>query len=90
MGWKIMTFLETVEKNKENFLKEEGKRYNKKIILETKKLKEYWNSLSIEEKKEYENDDAWYPFLINFMEDKLGITFEDYEPILEDYKSLLL
>lgn len=90
MGWKIMTFLETVEKNKENFLKEEGKRYNKKIILETKKLKEYWNSLSIEEKKEYENDDAWYPFLINFMEDKLGITFEDYELTLEDYKSLLL
>ncbi len=85
-----MTFLETVEKNKENFLKEEGKRYNKKIILETKKLKEYWNSLSIEEKKEYENDDAWYPFLINFMEDKLGITFEDYELTLEDYKSLLL
>ena len=90
MDWKIMTFLETVEKNKENFLKEEGKRYNKKIILETKKLKEYWNSLSIEEKKEYENDDAWYPFLINFMEDKLGITFEDYELTLEDYKSLLL
>ena len=53
-------------------------------------MKEYWNSLSIEEKKEYENDDAWYPFLINFMEDKLGITFEDYELTLEDYKSLLL
>ena len=85
-----MSFLETVEKNKENFLKEEGKRYNKKIILETKKLKEYWDSLFIEEKKEYENDNAWYPFLINFMEDKLGITFEDYEPTLEDYKSLLL
>ena len=71
MGWKIMTFLETVEKNKENFLKEEKKRYNKKIVLETKCLKEYWDSLSIEEKKEYENDNAWYPFLINFMEDKL-------------------
>lgn len=84
-----MSFLETVEKNKENFLKEEGKRYNKKIILETKKLKEYWDSLYIEEKKEYENDNAWYPFLINFMEDKLEITFEDYEPTLEDYKSLL-
>lgn len=90
MGWKIMAFLETVEKNKENFLKEEKKRYNKKIVLETKCLKEYWDSLSIEEKKEYENDNAWYPFLINFMEDKLGITFEDYEPTLEDYKSLLL
>ena len=90
MGWKIMTFLEMVEKNKENFLKEEKKRYNKKIVLETKCLKEYWNSLSTEEKKEYENDNAWYPFLINFMEDKLGITFEDYEPTLEDYKSLLL
>lgn len=85
-----MSFLETVEKNKENFFKEEKKRYNKKITLETKKLEEYWNSLSIEEKKEYENDNAWYPFLINFMEDKLGITFEDYEPTLEDYKSLLL
>lgn len=85
-----MSFLETVEKNKENFLKEEEKRYNKKIILETKKLEEYWNSLSTEEKKEYENDNAWYPFLMNFMEDKLGITFEDYEPTLEDYKSLLL
>lgn len=84
-----MFFLETVEKNKENFLKEEGKRYNKKIILETKKLKEYWDFLYIEEKKEYENDNAWYPFLINFMEDKLEITFEDYEPTLEDYKSLL-
>ena len=84
-----MSFLEIVEKNKENFLKEEGKRYNKKIILETKKLKEYWDSLYIEEKKEYENDNAWYPFLINFMEDKLEITFEDYEPTLEDYKSLL-
>ena len=71
MGWKIMTFLETVEKNKENFLKEEKKRYNKKIVLETKCLKEYWDSLSIEEKIEYENDNAWYPFLINFMEDKL-------------------
>ena len=46
-----MSFLETVEKNKENFLKEEKKRYNKKITLETKCLKEYWDSLSIEEKK---------------------------------------
>ena len=45
--------------------------------------------LKEEEKKEYENDNAWYPFLINFMEDRLGITFEDYEPTLEDYKSLL-
>lgn len=53
-------------------------------------MKEYWNSLSLEDKKEYENDNAWYPFLMNFMEDKLGITFEDYEPTLEDYKSLLL
>ena len=85
-----MTFLETVEKNKENFIKKEGKRYNKKITLETKRLKEYWYSLSTEAKKEYENDNAWHPFLINFMEDKLGITFEDYEPTLEDYKSLLL
>ena len=84
-----MSFLEIVEKNKENFLKEEKKRYNKKITLETKKLKEYWDSFSIEEKKEYENDNAWYPFLMNFMEDKLGITFEDYKPTLEDYKSLL-
>ena len=84
-----MSFLETVEKNKESFLKEERKRYNKKIILETKNLKEYWNSLSIEEKKEYDNDNVWYPFLMNFMKDKLGITFEDYEPTLEDYKSLL-
>lgn len=85
-----MSFLETVEKNKENFLREEEKRYNKKITLETKKLKEYWDSLSLEEKKEYENDNAWYPFLMNFMEDRLRITFEDYEPTLEDYKSLLL
>lgn len=84
-----MSFLETVEKNKENFLKEEKKRYIKKITLKTKDLKEYWDSFSIEEKKEYENDNAWYPFLMNFMEDKLGITFEDYEPTLEDYKSLL-
>ena len=29
MGWKIMTFLETVEKNKENFIKEEGKNYER-------------------------------------------------------------
>ena len=85
-----MSFLEIVEKNKENFLKEEAKRYNKKITLETKDLKKYWNSLSEKEKIEYENDNAWYPFLINFVEDKLGITFEDYEPTLEDYKSLLL
>ena len=34
-----MSFLEIVEKNKENFLKEEVKRYNKKITLETKDLK---------------------------------------------------
>ena len=46
-----MTFLETVEKNKENFIKEEGKKYNKKITLETKDLKKYWDSLSVEEKK---------------------------------------
>lgn len=84
-----MSFLETVEKNKENFLKEEKRRYIKKITLKTKDLKEYWDSFSIEEKKEYENDNAWYPFLINFMEDKLGITFGDYVPTLEDYKSLL-
>ena len=85
-----MFFLEIVEKNKENFLKEEGKRYNKKITLETEDLKKYWNSLSEKEKIEYKNDNTWYPFLINFMEDKLGITFEDYESTLEDYKSLLL
>ena len=77
-----MSFLEIVEKNKENFLKEEIKRYNKKITLETEDLKKYWDSLFIEEKKEYENDNAWYPFLINFMEDKLGITFEDYKSLL--------
>ena len=68
-----MFFQKQLKKNKENFLKEEVKRYNKKIILETKKLKKYWNSLSEKEKIEYENenDNAWYPFLINFMEDKL-------------------
>ena len=47
-----MSFLEIVEKNKENFLKEETKRYNKKITLEIKDLKKYWNSLSEKEKLE--------------------------------------
>lgn len=47
-----MSFLEIVEKNKENFLKEEVKRYNKKITLETKDLKKYWNSLLEKEKLE--------------------------------------
>lgn len=80
-----MTFLETVENEKEKFLKEEGRKHNKKIILETEELKKYWNSLNSEEKKEYENNDAWYSFLLNFVEDKLDITFEEYEPTLEDY-----
>lgn len=32
-------------------------------------------SLKTEAKKEYENDNAWHHFFINFMEDKLGINY---------------
>ena len=84
-----MTFLEIVEKEKENFIKKESKKYNKKVVLETEELKKYWENLSEKEKKEYENDKAYYSFILNYLEDKLGITFENYEPALEDYLNIL-
>ena len=87
MGWKIMTFLETVEKNKENFIKEEGKKYNKKITLETKDLKKYWDSLSEKEKIEYETEEAWYPFLTNYLSDTQHIDF--LKDVEFDYDELI-
>lgn len=80
-----MTFLEIIEKEKEIFIKKESKKYNKKVVLETEDLKKYWQSLPEKEKKEYENDKAYHPFILNYLEDKLGITFENYESTLEDY-----
>ena len=80
-----MTFLEIIEKEKEIFIKKESKKYNKKVVLETEDLKKYWQSLPEKEKKEYENDKAYLPFILNYLEDKLGITFENYESTLEDY-----
>lgn len=80
-----MTFLETVEKNKKEFM--EKNKITKPYSLREEDLKKYWDSLKEEEKKEYEINDAWHPFLANYLEDKQGIDW--LEDVEADYDDLL-
>lgn len=82
-----MTFLEIVEKNKENFLNEMQKKIKKSFQLNSKDLEKYWNSLEIKEKNEYEeykDKNSWYFFLLNYLEDKQNITEADFEYDIND------
>lgn len=80
-----MTFLETVEKNKENFVKKV--KITKPYLLETEDLKKYWDSLSEKEKIEYETEEAWYPFFTNYLSDTQHIDF--LKDVEFDYNELI-